>query len=91
MIENPKNANISNKVKTNSGFHCFAFLFHASSSSSSVWFELALILAQRCVSPVQRSVLGFSSAVSVWMEVGSPVPVLGLILVLVRWVGVRCG
>lgn len=34
----------------------------------SVWFEL---LAQMCVSPVQRRVLGFSSAVSVWMEVGS--------------------
>lgn len=34
----------------------------------SVWFEL---LAQMCVSSVQRRVLGFSSAVSVWMEVGS--------------------
>lgn len=31
----------------------------------------SVFLAQRCVSPVQISVLGFSSTVSVWMEVGS--------------------
>lgn len=73
MIENPKNANISNKVKTNSGSIVLPFCFMPPPVVlvCSQFGLNSVILAQRCVSPVQCSVLDFSSAVSVWMEVSS--------------------
>ena len=72
MIENPKNANISNKVKTNSGFHCSAFLFHASSRRLfSVLFELGNLGTKVCQSsPTQRSGFQFS-CFCLGVEVGS--------------------
>lgn len=89
MIENPKNANISNKVKTNSGFHCFAFLFHASSHRPrlfSVWFELGNLGTKvRQSSPTQRSGFQFGC----FCLDGGRLVVPGLLLV--RSVGVRCG
>lgn len=82
MIENPKNANISNKVKNNSGIHCFAFLSHASPSpsppSSSVWFELGILGTKVCQSsPNQRSGFQFNC----FCLDGGRLLVLGLILV----------
>ncbi len=74
MIENPKMQTYQIKSKPISGFHCFAFFCFMPPCVVLVWSQFGLnsvILAQRCVSPVQRNVLGFSSAVSVWMEVGS--------------------
>lgn len=86
-----RNANISNKVKTNSGC-CLAFLFRAS-PRIPICSRFGLNLAQRRVSLVHCSVLDFSSAVSVQIEVCSWC--WSWVWFLVRSahlsVGVRCG
>lgn len=68
MIENPKNANISNKVKTNSGCHRSAVcVWLHLLACSSVWFELGNVGTKVCQSsPTQRSGFQFSYFDSGW-------------------------